>query len=181
MSSLRPVRSSGFREVMGRFVSGVTVVTTMEDGVHFGCTISSFCSLSEDPPLVLVCIGRQRRMHDKLVAAPGFVVNVLRRDQAHVARRFAGPSGDRFDGAAVSYGRHGMILLGNAIASVECDLHDVLDGGDHAIVLGRVAAATVREGEPLVYGDGRLGDGGPVPPQARVARTAPLVLDDVAN
>ena len=109
------------REAMGRFASGVTIVTTRtHDGNPAGCAVSAFCSLSLSPPLVLVCIGKDRRMHGPLTAAGGFAVNVLRHDQAELAKRFAEPDPDRFAGVVSTPGYLGVPVLAGAIASVEC-------------------------------------------------------------
>ena len=140
------------RRALGQFATGVTVITTVgPDGEPAGCTVSAFCSLSLDPPLVLVCIDRARAMHALLTEAPGYVVNVLRADQRDLALRFARRGSDRFSGLTVRPGRHDIPHLGGAIAHLECDRHAVLDGGDHAIVLGRVRSVAVHDGEPLLY------------------------------
>jgi len=143
------------RRALGRFATGVTVITTVSpDGEPAGCTVSAFCSLSLDPPLVLVCIDKARAMHQLLSTAPGYVVNVLHADQQDLALRFARPGGDRFRGLSLHYGRHDIPHIGGAIAHLECDRHAVLDGGDHAIVLGRIQGLAVHDGEPLLYARG---------------------------
>jgi flavin reductase (DIM6/NTAB) family NADH-FMN oxidoreductase RutF len=143
------------RRAMGQFATGVTVITAVTGGAApVGCTVNAFSSLSLDPPLVLVCIGRDRHMHAVLREAPGFAVNVLSVDQRAVATAFARPGADRFAGVAVRTGRHGIPLLNGAIACIECDRHDVLDGGDHVIVIGRVQEIRIEEGEPLLYSQG---------------------------
>lgn len=148
------------RHAMGQFLTGVTVVTTvLPDGSPAGCTVNAFCSVSEDPPLVLVCIGRERYMHDVLVGAPAYAVNILRSDQAEVARRFATADVDRFAGLPTHPGGHGIPLLSEAIASIECDRVGVLDGGDHVIVLGGVRRIWTEGGEPLLYMNGMFLDG----------------------
>jgi flavin reductase (DIM6/NTAB) family NADH-FMN oxidoreductase RutF len=147
------------RRTLGQFATGVTVITTVRpEGVLAGCTVSAFCSVSLDPPLVLVCIGKDRFLHDVLVNGPGYVVNVLRADQADLAKGFARQGGDRFAGVRHRPGRHGIPLLDGAIAQVECDRHAVLDGGDHAIVVGIVRALRPAEGEPLLYSGGAFLD-----------------------
>jgi flavin reductase (DIM6/NTAB) family NADH-FMN oxidoreductase RutF len=140
------------RKAMGHFATGVTVITTLGPGGEpVGCTVSAFCSLSMSPPLVLVCIGRGRRMHEWLTNGPGFVVNVLSADQRDVATAFARPEGDRFATVTTRPGRHGNPVLDDTIARLECDRANVLDGGDHAVVVGRVRQLATSEGEPLLY------------------------------
>ncbi|QXJ23399.1 flavin reductase family protein [Actinomadura graeca] len=128
------------------------------DGTPVGCTISAFCSLSLDPPLVLVCIGRDRRMHDNLAAADGFVVNVLAARQGEIALAFAGRSAARFAGLPAGAGRLGLPCIHGAVARLECRRHSILPGGDHAIVVGEVVDAVHSPGEPLLYVDGVLRD-----------------------
>jgi len=143
------------RRAMGQFASGVTVITTVTPGGEpAGCTVSAFCSLSLDPPLVLVCIDKARAMHELLTTAPGYVVNVLHADQQDLAQRFARRGDDRFTGLTVHYGRHNIPLISGAIAHIECDRHTVLDGGDHTIILGRIQGLAVHDGEPLLYARG---------------------------
>ncbi|GAA2352737.1 flavin reductase [Streptomyces violaceusniger] len=140
------------RTAMGTFATGVTVVTTAtSEGAPAGCTVSAFCSLSLDPPLVPACIGKDRSMHRLITQDPGYAVSILARHQADVALRFARPSVDRFAKTPVDEGLHGIPLIRGAIAHVECTVHDVLDGGDHAIVIGLVRPLHTAEGEPLLY------------------------------
>lgn len=144
---------------MGQFVTGLTVVTTVDDdGLPRGCTVSAFCPLSEEPPLVLVCIGRQRAICAELAHGPGYAVNILRADHGELARAFANPFADRFTGLPTTPGRHGIPLLDDAIARIECDLERVHDGGDHLIVIGRVVTADVAGGPPLLYSAGSFVD-----------------------
>jgi flavin reductase (DIM6/NTAB) family NADH-FMN oxidoreductase RutF len=151
--------AGSMRRAMGQFATGVTVITTVTgEREPTGCTVSAFSSLSLDPPLVLVCIDRRRAMHQHLTAAPGFAVNVLRADQRELAVRFAGHGGDRFAGLRTTPGRHGIPLIDDAIAYIQCDLHSVLDGGDHAIVVGRVRELATHEGDPLLYAQGAFLD-----------------------
>lgn len=148
-----------FRQVMGQFVTGLSVVTSVAgDGRPLGCTVSAFCPLSETPPLVLVCIGRERAICSDLAMGPGYAVNILRADHGDVARTFADPTADRFTGLSTTSGRHGIPLLDDAIAQIQCDRERVVDGGDHLIVIGRVAAAEVRHGMPLLYSAGAFVD-----------------------
>jgi flavin reductase (DIM6/NTAB) family NADH-FMN oxidoreductase RutF len=147
------------RRAMGQFATGVTVITTVTgERQPAGCTVSAFSSLSLDPPLVLVCIDQGRVMHQQLTAAPGYVVNVLRTDQRELAVRFAGRGEDRFTALRTTPGRHGIPLIDGAIAHVQCDLHSVLDGGDHAIIVGRVRALATHAGDPLLYAQGAFLD-----------------------
>jgi flavin reductase (DIM6/NTAB) family NADH-FMN oxidoreductase RutF len=141
-----------FRAALGRFVSGVTVVTTRDgDGRDHGMTVSAFCSVSLDPPLVLACIGHEASMHPVVVQADRFGVSVLAAGQEALARRFADQRSDRFDGVGYARGRLGVVLLDDALAHLECTIVDRREAGDHTIMVGRVDAAVCHQGRPLVY------------------------------
>ena len=143
------------RRALGRFTTGVTVITTVgPEGAPAGCTASAFSALSLAPPLVLVCMGKQRRMHDTLSSAPGYAVNILASHQSFLATKFARPAADRFAGVSCSPGRHGIPLISGVLAHLQCDRHSQLDGGDHSIVLGHVRDIHLGEGKPLLYSEG---------------------------
>jgi flavin reductase (DIM6/NTAB) family NADH-FMN oxidoreductase RutF len=141
-----------FRSVMGRFTTGVTVVTAQDAaGRDHGMTVSSFCSLSLSPPLVLICVEHSTELHRVLQSAEVFAVNVLASDQEMISRRFAEPDAGRFDGLAFTRGITGCALLAGALASLECAVRARHPGGDHSIIVGEVTAATARDGRPLLY------------------------------
>ncbi len=153
---MTPIDADTFRHVLGRFPSGVTVVTVRGTagprGSDYGMTVSAFASLSLDPPLVLVCIGDDATIAGAVAAAQHFAVNVLAEDQAALARRFAEPNADRFDGAGISRGMHELALLDGAVATLQCAIVDRHRGGDHTIIVGEILAATaVEDGRPLIY------------------------------
>lgn len=140
-----------FRQTMGHFASGVTVVTTAYQGSAYGLTVSSFASLSLEPPLVLVCVDKRANSHDVIVQAKGFVVNMLADTQEHLSRQFAVSTGDRFAGVAWHASTLGFPMLEGALATIDCRLHDSLPGGDHTIFIGEVAETQIHEGKPLLY------------------------------
>jgi flavin reductase (DIM6/NTAB) family NADH-FMN oxidoreductase RutF len=154
------VNEHRFRSVLSRFASGVTVVTAVgADGVDHGMTVSAFCSLSLEPPLILVCIDHGTEMHGILQGATAFTVNVLAAEQEDLARKFSDPDDDRFEGTSYTRGANGLALLTGAAAWLECELTHRHEGGDHTIFVGRVEAAEAGEAPPLVYyrgGYGRL-------------------------
>lgn len=144
--------SDSFRAVLGRFASGITVVTAIcPNGRDHGMTVSAFCSLSLEPPMILTCIGHDAQMHDMLVNGEHFVVNILAAGQEAVARRFAGPDPDRFDGIGFTRGRTGIAFLEDALAHIECRRGATHEGGDHTIITGEVLHAEVRPDRPLLY------------------------------
>jgi flavin reductase (DIM6/NTAB) family NADH-FMN oxidoreductase RutF len=125
-------------------------------------TASSLASVSLHPPLVSVCIDHSAELHDLIVAAPEFVVNILESDQELLSRRFADPHEDRFDGIGYHRTPEGLVLLDGALAHIECERYDQYPGGDHTIVLGRVIGGSVGSGHPLLYyrgGYSALGEG----------------------
>lgn len=145
------IESTLFRQVLGRFASGVTVVTTANEGRLAGLTVSSFTSLSLDPTLVLVCIDRNAGSHDSIAAAGQFAVNILAEDQEYLSRRFASADRDKFTDGTYELSPRGLPLLTGALARIECRLHSTLPGGDHTIFVGEAIAASCNEGRPLLY------------------------------
>jgi len=154
-----------FKAALGRFPAGVTVITARDGDQDHGMTASAFCSLSLDPPLVLVCVKKTGHTHDLLRSATGFGVNLLNSDQISVSNRFAGwwdEGKSKWDDLTISRGDvSGAALIGGAMAWLDCTKHDELDGGDHTIFVGRVESAEVHgedaELEPLVYFKGYRG------------------------
>jgi flavin reductase (DIM6/NTAB) family NADH-FMN oxidoreductase RutF len=141
-----------FRSVLGRFPSGVTVVTTKdEDGSDEGMTVSAFCSVSLDPPLVLICIEKTASAYKALTTAPGFVVNVLSASQEQIARRFSIIDIDRFEGVGYSRSPNGLAVLDDVLGVIECATFAMHDAGDHTIIVGEVEAARAQSGTPLLY------------------------------
>lgn len=141
-----------FREGLSRFASGVTVVTTLDaDGIPHGLTVSAFCSLSLEPPLVLICIEKGIRSHQALSSASRFVVNILSSEQLEVSSRFASPLEDRFEGVEWRPGIEGAPVIEGTLASLECTIHSSFEGGDHTIFVGRVESVSVSDRAPLLY------------------------------
>lgn len=141
-----------FRSVLGRFAAGVTVVTARDAaGTDHGMTVSAFCSLSLEPPLVLICIERTTVMHEVLASASQFAVNILASDQESISRRFAEQIDDRFAGVGYTRGITGTALLDGILAYVECDIVARYPGGDHTIIVGEVIAAAAHLERPLLY------------------------------
>jgi flavin reductase ActVB len=141
-----------FRTALRCFAAGVTVVTTRDqDGRPSGLTASAFTSVSLDPPLVLVCVDHAATAHPDFRAHGWFAVNVLRREQETLSRQFAESGGDKFQDVPFHEGRTGLPLLDGALAALECEVVDAHEAGDHTIFIGRVEAATISGGRPLVY------------------------------
>jgi flavin reductase (DIM6/NTAB) family NADH-FMN oxidoreductase RutF len=147
-----PIDKDLFRAVLGRFASGVTIITTLDnDGRDQGMTVSAFSSLSLDPPLVLVCIDHAASIWPSFERADRFAVNILASTQEALSRRFSSKEGDRFDGVGFSRGTTGVALLDDTLASVECIVATRVTQGDHTIVVGHVESGTARDLQPLLY------------------------------
>ena len=146
------IDSDTFRSVLGRFATGITIVTARdEEGHDHGMTISAFCSLSLDPPMVLVCVDHAASMHGLLLAHPRFGISILSSDQEEYSRRFAAEEFDRFDGIAYTRGESGVVLLQDALAHLECGVVQHYDAGDHTIFVAEVHQAHPSDGRPLLY------------------------------
>ena len=146
-----PIDAARFKQAMAQFTSGVTVVTTELEGELYGMTVASFASLSLEPPLVLVCAGRNMQTHNAIAAAKRFGVSILAQDQQELSGRFASKSEDKFAGVDYRIGQLGVPLLAGAICTIECTLHSQLDGGDHSIFVGQVEDSQTTDDPPLVY------------------------------
>lgn len=141
-----------YRAVLGRFASGVTIVTTVDsDGRDQGMTVSAFSSLSLDPPLVLVCIDHGASIWPVLQHAAHFAINILGAEQEALSRRFSSREGDRFDGVGFTRGGTGVALLDDTLGAVECTVTARLTGGDHTILVGSVEYGVARDLQPLLY------------------------------
>lgn len=155
-----PASADDFKAALGRFASGVTVVTVADSDGDHGMTASAFTSLSLDPPLVLVCVTKGNATHDKLSAASGFGVNILGREQVSVSNRFAGwwkEGVSKWADLEVSRGdASGAALIGGSLACLDCTSWSTADGGDHTIFIGKVEGIALAPGDrgdqdPLLY------------------------------
>lgn len=146
-----------FRDALGRFASGVCVVTTASNGdAPAGVTISSFTSVSLDPPLVLFCIGRRSTSFEAFLACQAFAINLLSAPQEDISELFASQRPDKFAGTAWRAGRNGCPVLSGCLGTLECDTVAVHPGGDHFIVVGKVVRFTgASDNEPLLRFRGR--------------------------
>jgi flavin reductase (DIM6/NTAB) family NADH-FMN oxidoreductase RutF len=157
-----PVESEIFRDVLTNFPSGVAIVTAFdEDRKPYGLTVSAFCAVSMDPPLVLVCIDRASNTLPAMQAAEAFTVNLLAAGRDELALRFATKGDDKFSDLAwedPSLAQAGPVLVGDSVAYAVCTTHSEFEAGDHLIVVGLVEdAASDHEAAPLVYARRRFG------------------------
>lgn len=149
-----------FRRVIGHFATGVAVVTSCrDDGRPVGLTVSAVCSVSLDPMLILVSVGRGSASHEWIERAGFYAVSVLDESRGNgLARRFAGGGQEeKFRGVAWRTMQTGAPVLDDALAWLECRVTAALPGGDHTIFVGQVLGADAREGTPLLYYRGGYG------------------------
>ncbi len=141
-----------FRKALSYFASGVTVITTQHVGQYHGTTVSSFCSLSLDPPLVLVCLDLKSTSHDLISESGVFGVNILAEQDQWLSRHFALRTPDKFSDVSYHLGQAGVPLLDNALATLECRVISRYPGGDHSIFIGEVVTNSVApDKRPLLY------------------------------
>jgi 3-hydroxy-9,10-secoandrosta-1,3,5(10)-triene-9,17-dione monooxygenase reductase component len=149
-----------FRRVMGHYPTGVTVVASLEGDQPVGLAIGSFFSVSLDPPLVGFCVARTSGSWPRIEATGRFGVTVLAEDQHEVSGKFASKVEDKFEGETWTAAPvTGSPLIDGGLEHIDCTLHDVLDGGDHVIVLGRVVHLEVHRDDvgPLLFFRGGYG------------------------
>lgn len=154
-----PLTQAEFRNAMGRFATGVTIVTVDLDGEVHGMTANAFASVSLDPFLVLVCVDHKTKTHAHLHARKRFGINVLCENQRMISEYYASPErtherAEQEAGARFERARHGTPMLQGALAYLECRLHSAQAAGDHTIFIAEVEDLVVREGNPLLFFQG---------------------------
>lgn len=151
-----PDTGAAYREALGCFGTGVTVVTTDTPAGPLAMTANSFVSISLDPALVLWCPARASLRHDTFAAAPAYMIHVMAEDQHDIAAHFA-RSGDDFSPVDWTRNASGLPVLPGCLARFECTLRAVHDGGDHSMILGQVIRVWHRQGQGLMFKRGRYG------------------------
>lgn len=142
-----------FRRALSHFASGITVVTVASNGELHGMTASAFASVSLEPPRVLVCLDKSSHTRALLAEVGRFAVSILSAGQEEISRAFASTGPKPFSDLGHKIGANGAPLLDGALAWIECATVQIVDGGDHDIVLGEVTASTASDGDPLIYFD----------------------------
>jgi flavin reductase (DIM6/NTAB) family NADH-FMN oxidoreductase RutF len=146
-----------FRDTLGQFATGVTIMTTVSpSGEHLGITVSSFNSLSLDPPLILWSIAEASASHGYFCVGDPFAVNVLAEDQESLAMNFAKTGGDKYQGVKMLSGLNGVPLIGGCVVYFECHVDARYPGGDHDIIVGRVRRIFNVGRAPLLFHGGAL-------------------------
>lgn len=145
----------GFRRTLGQFATGVTVVTTSTENGPVGMAVNSFAAVSLDPPLVSWSIRNESKNLKSFTEGNHFAISVLAADQVEVCSIFGRPQDGQFDLVPWSKSVHGDPLIGQALAHFECTVEEVVPGGDHQILIGRVQKFTRFSGEPLLFAQGQ--------------------------
>ena len=166
-----------FRQVIGHFASGVTVITTREQGINYGLTASAVSSLTLEPPMLLVCINKNTGTQAAISRTRFFAVNILDESQADLAYQFAKPKTDKFQGVEFTYGEFGEPLLAGALAHIECCVAADVEAGTHRVFLAEVERARAYVGSPLTYFQGKFGRFGQTQDEAIYREMRQHVLD----
>lgn len=146
------VDAAQFRELCGRFATGVVVITALDaDGQPAGMTANSFASVSLSPPLISINVEHAAEMHRVLAESPSFTINILESSQEALSRRFAEAHPHRFEGIGHHPGPRGLPALDGALATLECETIHTVPAGDHTILIARVVGGSIHEGRPLLY------------------------------
>lgn len=149
------VSPDDFKGALGSWAAGVTIVTTKQDDLVYGITVSSFSSLSVDPLLIIVCIAKSNKLADMVVDTKKFAVSILAEGQDDISNAFSKSGRDplpEFEGITTITAETGCPIIDGSIAYLDCELHEALEGGDHIIAVGRVVAASYDPSvNPLMY------------------------------
>ena len=154
------------RQIMGRFATGVTVVTTRYGEQISGMTANAVMSLSLDPPLIVVSVDCKSNMHGHLTQGQCYAINVLKYDQEALSRRFAKPGPKDFSDLNLTVAETGAPIFVDALAYVDCRVVEVARAGDHDMFIGEPVAGETYDGEPLIFYSGQYA-------QLEAAPTAP--------
>ncbi|HEY2854863.1 MAG TPA: flavin reductase family protein [Gemmatimonadaceae bacterium] len=150
------IDTSSFRRLLGRFASGIAIITARDCDRDVGMTVSAFCSASLSPPLVLVCVDSKASMHDLLLRHPKLGISIIGSEHEAHSRRFADKNeARRFDGVPFTRGESSVMLLDDATAQLECQLVSHHRAGDHTIFIAEVERGLMGDAEPLLHFGGR--------------------------
>ncbi|MFI2188318.1 flavin reductase family protein [Streptomyces sioyaensis] len=149
----RAIGPTEFRAAMGQFASGLTVVASLDaSGNPVGLACQSFSSLSLDPQLVLVCIGKGSTSWPRIARTGRFSVSILAADQQEVCAALGSRGPDKFQTIPWIATAHGTVRIDGALAAIDCRIHDIYEAGDHLVVIGKVLdLATRQDGDPLLF------------------------------
>ena len=151
-----PDQERAYRNALGAFATGVTVVTTVGEIGHVGITANSFASVSLDPALVLWSVAKGSKRHDAFAAGNNFAIHVMARDQDGIASGFS-TNGQAFETCSWDQNREGVRVIRGCLSAFECSTEAKHDAGDHTIIVGRVLRFSLNTGEPLLFSQGKYG------------------------
>ncbi len=145
------------RDVLSKFSTGVTVVTTINSKKNpIGITVNSFSSVSLDPALISWCLGKTQPSHSDFTNSKGFVVNILSKSQLDICKRFSSPCLDKFKNFTYDKTEEGYPLISNSLATIICKAWSIYPGGDHDIFIGEITKFKASNKEPLIFWNGVL-------------------------
>ena len=157
-TSYADIAIDDFKAGMRQLAASVTVITAAHDGTKDGLTATAICSVSADPPQLLICVNQLASAHGLIRDAGSFGVNILAREHEDIAVRFAGMDdterGDRFGLGTWTKIATGAPILIDALAGFDCTISEKVDAGSHSIFIGRIVGIHHQQGEPLLYGNG---------------------------
>lgn len=145
-----------FRDAMGKFTTGVTIITTVVGEEVHGMTANAFMSVSINPKLITVSIDQKAHMHEKIRKASKFAVSVLKQDQVEASMHFAGQK--EVKGIEFNWFK-GIPVIKNSLANIVCEVYDSFKAGDHTLYIGKVIELSMEDGDPLVFYEGKYGKG----------------------
>lgn len=151
-----PEEERAFRNALGAFATGVTVVTTVGEIGHIGITANSFSSVSLNPALVLWSVAKGSKRHDAFADGGAFTIHIMARDQDSIATGFAHDA-QAFDGMEYTLNPEGVRVISGCLSAFECQTEAIHDAGDHTIVVGRVLRFSQNDGEALLFSQGKYG------------------------
>jgi flavin reductase (DIM6/NTAB) family NADH-FMN oxidoreductase RutF len=165
---MTPIGPEEFKRGMRAHAAGVTIITTTDAGLHGGLTATAVCSLTIEPPQLLVCVNRRAHAHDLIRRSRVLCINVLAHDQQALAARFAGQDGvdgeARFGIGQWTTLKTGAPVLGGSLVCFDCEVIDELPTTTHTVFIGQVVAMSAPlPGPPLLYADGTYADIAPRP------------------
>lgn len=157
MTNIQRITSEEYRNIIGHFSSGVTIITTSLDGEKYGVTASSVTSVSLEPPLLLVCVNKNTGTCHAVSQSKVFGVHILNNEQEKLARQFATPNIDKFENVEVDYGHLNVPILKNNLAYLECKVVNEYSEGTHSVFIGEVVNTSANIDEkPLAYYRGKF-------------------------
>lgn len=152
------VNERSFRDLMGMFATGVTIITTTVDGEDYGTTANAVTSVSTQPPMLLTCLNKMSNTGYAVSRSSSFVINILAEAQEDLARSFAAKGGNKFENVEVAHTASGHAYLANSLAYIECSVEEAVSAATHDVFIGKVhTMGSLIADNPLVFYRGQFG------------------------